>query len=520
MMHYLANAGGDFANIDKFKLKWNKIDQLGLIDPDHSWNTSAAQPAGYYAADQLIVQGGRWDFQIPEAIAKGNYVLRAETIAIHSSMIKDGTQHYPQCINIEVTEGGSDQLDGGVIGTELYNPTEPGIGIFDAFVTNPVLSNYPIPGPPIHPCGQKGYDQTPHFGSAPKWNGPGSAEPYGLNGDSYPVGKVGVKSPNGDTYGNSPAAAAAAKTTSSATIAATTTTAPAADEYSTTSAPAMQTSAQSVPLEIHSSWTSHSFLVTNATATGTYPTATSVPVNRIADGNSGKENSYSDSGDLNVSTQENNPTGSEHTGGDNTSTPSSSSATDGSHPTSSSSNPTSHTDYNSGSGQSSTTSSSQDNNNHTGSEQTGDDNTSTSTPSSSSSAATEDGSHPTTPSPNPTPHTYDNSGSSSSSSSSDRVGSPSNNNNNNNNNNNPSSSSTNSNPLTDNSSSKHDDLLLCPKPLPVSSPTKVDSSTTPTDESTVAQLLDIIDLCLKKLKAKLANKLRRHARDLLRTKLV
>lgn len=466
MMHYLANAGGDFASIDKFKLKWNKIDQLGLIDPDHSWNTSAAQPAGYYAADQLIVQGGRWDFQIPEAIAKGNYVLRAETIAIHSSMIKDGTQHYPQCINIEVTEGGSDQLDGGVIGTELYNPNEPGIGIFDAFVTNPVLSNYPIPGPPIHPCGQKGYDQTPHFGSAPKWNGPDSAEPFGLDGESYPIGKVGVdSSPNGVTYGNSPAAAA--KTTSSATIAATTTTAPAADGYSTTSTPV-----------IHSSWTSHSFSGTNATATGTYSTATSVPVNRIPAGNSGNEKSYTDFSDTNVvSTQENKPT----------STPSS--TTGESHPTSSS-NPTSYTD-NSGSDGSPT--SSQDNN-PTGSEHTGGENTST-TPSSATSGS----SHPTSSSSsNPTSHTYYNTDGSSTNGPSSST-----------------STNSNSNPLTDNSNSNnHDDL--CPKgPVP---DTKVDSSTTPTDESTVAQLLDIIDLCLKKLKAKLANKLRRHARDLLRTR--
>lgn len=469
MMHYLANAGADFASIDKFKLKWNKIDQLGLIDPDHSWNTSAAQPAGYYAADQLIVQGGRWDFQIPKAIAKGNYVLRAETIAIHSSMIKDGTQHYPQCINIEVTEGGSDNLYGGVIGTELYKPTDPGIGIFNVFVTKPILSNYPIPGPPIHECGQKGYDQTPHFGSAPKWNGPDSAEPYGLNGDWYPIGKIGVDSPNGETYGNPPAA----KTTTSATIAATAT-APAADEYSTTTAPAIKTSAQSVHAEVHSSWTSHSFMGTNATATGAYPTATSVPVYSTPVQNSGNQNTggdvkhpgsgYTDSGDTNVNTQDsttdgtdNKSTGSttdsehqcseachhdsnggEHTGGDNTSTLSS--ATGGNHPTSSS-NPTSHND-NSGSGGSST---------------------------------------------NPGSSTYSNSTSHNSNSGTGTA---------------PHS-------LTDNSN--HD---LCPKPPP----TKVDSSATPTDESTVAQLLDIIDLCLKKLKAKLANKLRRHARDILRTR--
>lgn len=437
MMHYLANAGGDFASIDKFKLKWNKIDQLGLIDPDHSWNTSAAQPAGYYAADQLIVQGGRWDFQIPEAIAKGNYVLRAETIAIHSSMTKDGTQHYPQCINIEVTEGGSDNLYGGVVGTELYKPTDPGIGIFNAFVTKPVLSNYSIPGPPIHECGQKGYDQTPHFGSAPKWNGPDSAEPFGLDGDYHPVGKVGVASPNGKTYGNSPAA----ETTSSATIAATTT-APAADEYSATTAPAIYTSAQSSHAEVHSSWTSHSFTGKNETTTGTYAIATPAPV-------------YSTPGST---SDEHYTNGGEHTGGDYTSIPSP--TTSGNQPTPSS-NPASYSDN-----------------------------------------PSPDGS-PTNPGSKPVSYS-DNSGSGGSSSNPGSSTDPSPTSHNDN-----SGSGTTAHSLTDNSN--HDQ---CPTPAP----SKVDSSATPTDESTVAQLLDIIDLCLKKLKAKLTNKLRRHARDILRTR--
>ena len=209
-MHYMANAHGDHQKVDKFALKWNKIDQLGLIDPLHSWNTSASEPGGYWAADQLIMQGDRWDFTVPCSIAKGKYVVRAETIALHNAMIKDGAQHYPQCINIEVTEGGTNELLDGTVGTELYSPTDPGIGDLNIFSTNPILTNYVIPGPEIHQCGQKGYDQTPKPGSAPIWKGPQTAEVYGMQlnrqGEYETVGQVGVGGggPDGVTYGNTP----------------------------------------------------------------------------------------------------------------------------------------------------------------------------------------------------------------------------------------------------------------------------------------------------------------------------
>lgn len=202
MMHYMASTEGvDHEKVDKFKLKWNKIDEYGLIDPVHSWNTSASHPAGYYAADKLIIDGGRWDFQIPKKIAKGKYIVRAETMALHSSMIKDGTQHYPQCINIEVIEGGSDTLSGGVVGTELYKPTEPGIDSLDIFKTNPILTEYPIPGLQVHECGQAKWDQTPHPGSAPIWHGPSTAQEFGFK-DGKTVGVIGVDPPNGGYYGN------------------------------------------------------------------------------------------------------------------------------------------------------------------------------------------------------------------------------------------------------------------------------------------------------------------------------
>lgn len=214
MMHYMASTeGADHQKVDKFKLKWNKIDEYGLIDPLHNWNTSASQPAGYWAADKLIIDGGRWDFQIPRKIAKGKYIVRAETIALHSSMIKDGTQHYPQCINIEITEGGTDPLSSGVVGTELYKPTDPGIDGIDIFKTNPIMTEYPIPGPKVHECGQAKWDQTPRPGSAPIWHGPDTAEESGFQ-DGKTVGRIGVDPPNGGYYGNGDSTTSSPTTTS------------------------------------------------------------------------------------------------------------------------------------------------------------------------------------------------------------------------------------------------------------------------------------------------------------------
>lgn len=51
---------------------------------------------------------------------------------------------YPQCINLKVTGGGSDNPE-GTLGTELYTSTDPGI-LYNIYndETSPV---YQIPGP-------------------------------------------------------------------------------------------------------------------------------------------------------------------------------------------------------------------------------------------------------------------------------------------------------------------------------------------------------------------------------------
>ena len=142
ILSYLANAGDDFANVDKENLQFVKIDEAGLIHNDTDKNN---QPVGYYAADKLIDDGYKWPVQIPEYTAPGNYVLRHELIALMGAKNEGHAQHYPQCINIKVTRGGNDPITSGVRAKDLYQPTDPGIQI------NIYRDlNYQIPGPEIY----------------------------------------------------------------------------------------------------------------------------------------------------------------------------------------------------------------------------------------------------------------------------------------------------------------------------------------------------------------------------------
>ena len=79
--------------------------------------------------------------QIPKSIAPGNYVLRHEIIALHAAGQLNGAQSYPFCFSRAISSSGTAQPD-GVLGTELYKNTDPGIK-FDLFGK---FTTYQIPG--------------------------------------------------------------------------------------------------------------------------------------------------------------------------------------------------------------------------------------------------------------------------------------------------------------------------------------------------------------------------------------
>lgn len=144
VIDYLANCHGSCSKVDKTSLKFNKIDEAGLES-----NSTIPWTVGRYASDTLIANGNRWTVTIPSYVAPGNYVLRHEIIALHSAFDPNGAQNYPQCINLEVTGKGTDDLSSGTPGESLYTADEPGIL---ARIYQDI--NYIIPGPPLYKPGQ------------------------------------------------------------------------------------------------------------------------------------------------------------------------------------------------------------------------------------------------------------------------------------------------------------------------------------------------------------------------------
>ncbi|KAL2824869.1 glycosyl hydrolase family 61-domain-containing protein [Aspergillus cavernicola] len=136
VIEYLANCNGDCSTVDKSTLEWIKIAERGLVD-------DSVLP-GTWASDELIANNNSWTVTLPTSLVDGNYVLRHEIIALHSAGQENGAQNYPQCVNLEITGGGSDS-PAGTLGTELYTSSDEGIliNIYQA------LDSYPIPGPAL-----------------------------------------------------------------------------------------------------------------------------------------------------------------------------------------------------------------------------------------------------------------------------------------------------------------------------------------------------------------------------------
>ncbi|KAJ5773742.1 hypothetical protein N7457_008638 [Penicillium paradoxum] len=138
VIDYLASCGTDGCEtVDKTKLEFFKIDGVGLVD--------GSTVPGIWGDDQLIAQNSAWMVEIPSDIAPGHYVLRHELIALHGAGTEGGAQNYPQCFNLQITGSGTDK-PAGVLGTDLYSPTDPGIlvNIYSS------LSTYIVPGPTLY----------------------------------------------------------------------------------------------------------------------------------------------------------------------------------------------------------------------------------------------------------------------------------------------------------------------------------------------------------------------------------
>ncbi|EPE27226.1 hypothetical protein GLAREA_03141 [Glarea lozoyensis ATCC 20868] len=119
---------------------WFKISEAGLI------NAASKQ----WAVNDLIKNLGEQSIPIPSCIASGQYLLRAELIALHGAGSSGGAQFYMECAQINITGGTGAKSPATVSLPGAYKANDPGILV--NIYSTPAISKYTIPGPPVFTC--------------------------------------------------------------------------------------------------------------------------------------------------------------------------------------------------------------------------------------------------------------------------------------------------------------------------------------------------------------------------------
>ncbi|KAJ4412888.1 hypothetical protein N0V82_008688 [Gnomoniopsis sp. IMI 355080] len=116
----------------------------------YSLTTSSITDEGLQWA--TYVDGGinNFTFTLPEDLAAGEYLMRAEHIALHGASTKGGAQFYLGCAQLKVEGSGTSTPTDTVSIPGVYDGTEPGILIN---IYYPVPTNYTDPGPATWPNG-------------------------------------------------------------------------------------------------------------------------------------------------------------------------------------------------------------------------------------------------------------------------------------------------------------------------------------------------------------------------------
>ncbi|PVH69896.1 carbohydrate-binding module family 1 protein [Cadophora sp. DSE1049] len=125
---------------------WFKIEEAG-------YNPST----GTWAVDDLIAADGYQSIRIPSCLPNGQYLLRAELIALHGAGSPAGAQFYMECAQINVSGGSGTASPATVSLPGTYSASDPGILLS---IYYPPLTSYTIPGPRPFVCGSGGSQPT------------------------------------------------------------------------------------------------------------------------------------------------------------------------------------------------------------------------------------------------------------------------------------------------------------------------------------------------------------------------
>ncbi|TVY19326.1 putative endo-beta-1,4-glucanase D [Lachnellula arida] len=127
-MSKVANAASDIGSGS-----WFKVAEEGYNPTTKIWRT-----------DSLNTNCEKKSFMVPADLAPGNYLVRAEAIALHTASTTGGAQFYMTCFQINLTGSGT-AAPAGVTFPGACNASDPGILI--NIYNN--LQSYTIPRPAI-----------------------------------------------------------------------------------------------------------------------------------------------------------------------------------------------------------------------------------------------------------------------------------------------------------------------------------------------------------------------------------
>nr|AAM22493.1 family 61 endoglucanase [Phanerodontia chrysosporium] len=128
-----ANFKGDTGNV------WVKIDQDG-------YNPSRGDLA--WGEEVIRLEGSKYSVTIPAGLKPGQYLLRHEILGLHVASQANGAQFYPNCLQVEIVNGGNVELPEGIPLPGSYDPYDPGI-LVQLYKITPTTPNYTIPGGPV-----------------------------------------------------------------------------------------------------------------------------------------------------------------------------------------------------------------------------------------------------------------------------------------------------------------------------------------------------------------------------------
>ncbi|KAH8893138.1 glycoside hydrolase family 61 protein [Thozetella sp. PMI_491] len=116
-MVYLAKVD-NAANVGTSGLKWFKIWQDAFDTSSRKWGV-----------DNMMANNGWVYFNMPKCIAPGQYLMRAEILALHSAKTAGSAQFYQSCAQIEVSGSGTFTPGSTVSFPGAYKAEDPGIHI-------------------------------------------------------------------------------------------------------------------------------------------------------------------------------------------------------------------------------------------------------------------------------------------------------------------------------------------------------------------------------------------------------